>query len=147
MKVLMFGWEFPPHISGGLGTACYGLTKGLANHNVETIFVVPKAYGDEDQSAIRLVNASDIIVDSTEEVYQEFWKKITYLEIGSNLIPYVSPQEFARIAQESQFEGSSLEKKVTAAKFEFTGKYGTDLMAEVSRYALVAAGIAAKMDF
>ncbi|HNV49365.1 MAG: glycosyltransferase family 4 protein [Bacteroidales bacterium] len=147
MKVLMFGWEFPPHISGGLGTACYGLTKGLANHNVETIFVVPKAYGDEDQSAIRLVNASDIIVDSTEEIYQEFWKKITYLEIGSNLIPYVSPQEFARIAQESQFEGSSLEKKVTAAKFEFTGKYGTDLMAEVSRYALVAAGIAAKMDF
>ena len=29
MRVLMFGWEFPPHISGGLGTACYGLTKGL----------------------------------------------------------------------------------------------------------------------
>ena len=28
MKVLMFGWEFPPHILGGLGTASYGLTKG-----------------------------------------------------------------------------------------------------------------------
>lgn len=27
----MFGWEFPPHISGGLGTACFGLTKGLAS--------------------------------------------------------------------------------------------------------------------
>jgi glycogen synthase len=33
MKVLMFGWEFPPHISGGLGTACFGLTKGLAKLN------------------------------------------------------------------------------------------------------------------
>ena len=48
IKVLMFGWEFPPHISGGLGTACYGLTKGLMKHNTEVHFVVPKAYGDED---------------------------------------------------------------------------------------------------
>lgn len=147
MKVLMFGWEFPPHISGGLGTACYGLTKGLANQNIETIFVVPKAYGDEDESAVRLVNASDVLVDSTDETYQEFWKKITYLEIGSNLIPYVSPQEFARIAEENKLEGVDYQKKVTSTKFEFTGKYGTDLMAEVSRYALVAAGIAKKMDF
>ena len=30
MKVLMFGWEFPPQITGGLGTACYGITKSLA---------------------------------------------------------------------------------------------------------------------
>ena len=30
MRVLMFGWEFPPHISGGLGTACYGMTQALA---------------------------------------------------------------------------------------------------------------------
>ncbi len=45
----MFGWEFPPHITGGLGTACYGMTKGLMKHDVEVIFIVPKAYGDEDQ--------------------------------------------------------------------------------------------------
>jgi hypothetical protein len=53
MKVLMFGWEFPPHISGGLGTACFGLTKGMAFNNIEVIFVVPKAFGDEDQRAVR----------------------------------------------------------------------------------------------
>lgn len=111
MKVLMFGWEFPPHISGGLGTACYGMTKGLAKQNQEVIFVVPKAYGDEDQSAVRLVNASDILVDSTDEDFKEFWKKITYLEIGSNLIPYVSPQEFARQVEENKREGVSIEKK------------------------------------
>ena len=60
MRVLMFGWEFPPHIAGGLGTACYGLTRGLARNGVEVIFVVPKAYGDEDQRFIRVVNASDV---------------------------------------------------------------------------------------
>ena len=37
MRVLMFGWEFPPHIAGGLGTACYGLTRGLAKHDVGVI--------------------------------------------------------------------------------------------------------------
>ena len=50
-RVLMFGWEFPPHIAGGLGTACLGLTRGLAKQGVEVLFVMPKASGDEDQSA------------------------------------------------------------------------------------------------
>ncbi len=53
MKVLMFGWEFPPHITGGLGTACYGMTKGLLKQGAEVLFVVPKAYGDEDQRAVQ----------------------------------------------------------------------------------------------
>jgi len=46
MKVLMFGWEFPPHIAGGLGTACDGLTRGLAKQQVEVLFVMPSASGD-----------------------------------------------------------------------------------------------------
>jgi len=29
MRIFMLGWEFPPFISGGLGTACYGLTKAM----------------------------------------------------------------------------------------------------------------------
>ena len=40
MRVLMFGWEFPPHIAGGLGTACYGMTRGLARNGVNVTFVV-----------------------------------------------------------------------------------------------------------
>jgi len=147
MKVLMFGWEFPPHITGGLGTACFGLTRGLANHNTQVIFVVPKAYGDEDQSAVRLVNASDVMVDTTDSDYQEFWKKITYMEIGSNLIPYISPEEFRRYAEENQLEGATLNERVMRTRFTFSGKYGADLLAEVSRYALIAAGLARKADF
>ena len=42
MRVLMFGWEFPPHISGGLGTACEGLTRALARQGVTLCFVVPR---------------------------------------------------------------------------------------------------------
>ena len=51
MKVLMFGWEYPPHILGGLGTASYGITKGLAAQgDVEITFCLPKPWGDEDRS-------------------------------------------------------------------------------------------------
>ena len=60
MRVLMFGWEFPPHISGGLGTACYGMVRGLAHHNVEVLFVMPSASGDEDGSYAKIINASDV---------------------------------------------------------------------------------------
>ena len=58
MKVLMFGWEFPPHILGGLGTASYGLTKGMAlQENMEITFVIPKSHGDEDQSFLKIIGA------------------------------------------------------------------------------------------
>ena len=42
VKVLMFGWEFPPHNSGGLGTACFGLTKAMSALPAEVLFVLPK---------------------------------------------------------------------------------------------------------
>jgi hypothetical protein len=64
MRVLMFGWEFPPHISGGLGTACYGLTKGMSHiEGLEVSFVVPKLWGDEDQSrSLQLLAAENFPV-------------------------------------------------------------------------------------
>ncbi len=147
MKVLMFGWEFPPHISGGLGTACFGLTKGLMKHDVEVLFVVPKAYGDENQEAVRLINASDISIDFKDSKYEEYWRRITYMEIGSNLIPYVGPEEFKRITEASELESLSSEDTILSKNFEFSGKYGTDLMDEVKRYALVASAVAATNDF
>jgi glycosyltransferase involved in cell wall biosynthesis len=147
MKILMFGWEFPPHISGGLGTACFGLTKGLAKHDVEIIFVVPKAHGDESQEAVRLVNASDINVNMKESLYKEYWKRIEYMEIGSSIIPYVSPEEFERIHSQKELDKISQDSNVLADRFEFSGTYGKNLLEEVSRYALVASALAMSKDF
>src|SRR5688572_2252249 len=59
MKVLMFGWEFPPHISGGLGIACFGLTRSLSKEETQILFVIPKARGDETGSAT-IISASDV---------------------------------------------------------------------------------------
>ncbi len=147
MKVLMFGWEFPPHITGGLGTACFGITNGLLKQGVEVLFVVPKAYGDENQKAVRLINASDIIVDSKQSKYQEYWKHIKYMEIGSNIIPYVSPEEFDKIVNGKKSNSKTETNSVLSKHFTFSGKYGKNLMAEISRYALVASAVAASNSF
>jgi glycosyltransferase involved in cell wall biosynthesis len=58
IKVLMLGWEFPPHISGGLGTACHGLTTALAKSQVHVLFVVPRLTGAEENNGARLISAS-----------------------------------------------------------------------------------------
>jgi len=140
----MFGWEFPPHITGGLGTACFGLTKGLAKHNVDMLFVVPKAYGDEDQQAVRLVNASYLTFDLKDEEYKEFWSRIKYMEIGSSIIPYVDPVEFTKVMEDKKKTGEEFTSNVFSKNYKFSGKYGTNLMEEVARYALIGSGIAAK---
>ena len=147
MKVLMFGWEFPPHITGGLGTACYGMTKGLLKQGAQVLFVVPKAYGDEDQQAVRLINASDVLVDLQNTEFRKFAKNFTYLEVGSNLVPYLDPEEFEKITHETKTEFEKRKNSIFGRKYEFSGKYGQNLMEEVSRYALIGGAIAAQHDF
>lgn len=62
MKILMFGWEFPPAISGGLGVACHGLSKGIMQvaSDADITFVLPELRGDEDQSHVRVVGAREL---------------------------------------------------------------------------------------
>jgi len=143
----MFGWEFPPNITGGLGTACYGLTKGLAYHNVDIIFVVPKMFGNEDQSFLKLKNAEEIPVLQKSINYEEFWKYITFLEVGSNLVPYMSPEEFKRQFNKYKLDSTQSHERVFYENFKFSGKYGADLFQEVARYAVISAVIAAKNGF
>ncbi|NLX41692.1 MAG: glycosyltransferase family 4 protein [Bacteroidales bacterium] len=147
MRVLMFGWEFPPHIAGGLGTACYGLTKGLAHHNVEVLFVMPSASGDEDQSAVRIINASDVAVYDTCRNIDEFLGKVDFLRVGSNLRPYIDPVSFAELVTEEQKYQTEEFKGYFKEKYKFSGKYGANLMEEVARYAMVAGAIAQQHEF
>ncbi|HOI31651.1 MAG: glycosyltransferase family 4 protein [Bacteroidales bacterium] len=147
MKVLMFGWEFPPHITGGLGTACFGLTKGLVKHDTDIIFVVPKAYGDESQEAVRLVNASEVTIDLDIDEERTYWDRVQYMEVGSNIIPYVGPEEFSKQTELEKRASENFKSKVFSQKYEFSGKYGLNLMEEVARYALIGSAIATKHDF
>ncbi len=142
MRVLMFGWEFPPHIAGGLGTACYGIVKGLAENGVQTIFVMPSASGDEDGSVATIINASDVPVVSTSSSVDDFVNMVKFMKVGTNMIPYVDPEQFHEMVEaEKRLREESTEKHV-GEKFRFSGKYGSNLMEEVARYAMVGGTIA-----
>jgi len=146
MKVLMFGWEFPPHITGGLGTACFGMTKGLAKNGVEVLFVVPRAFGDEDQTNVRLLNASDVAINIDNETDRRYWERVKYMEIGSNIIPYVGPELYEKMSS-GVVDNFSKTGSVFAQNYTFSGKYGMNLMEEVARYALIGSSLATKYDF
>ena len=84
MKALMFGWEFPPHILGGLGTASYGLTKGMAKQSdMEITFCIPKPWGDEDQSFLRIVGVNNVPI---------VWKDVNMDYVRERLGKLMDPQ-------------------------------------------------------
>jgi glycosyltransferase involved in cell wall biosynthesis len=148
MRVLMFGWEFPPHISGGLGTACYGLTHGLTEcDDVEVVFVVPKAYGDEDQTSIKLIGANDVVVVQKSVSFEDLQKKIDYREVFSEIIPYTSPEEFWNIKNKKYRKNAQFVSVDHQGKIEFSGRYEGNLMEEIRKYALVAGRIACDTSF
>lgn len=145
----MFGWEFPPHIAGGLGTACYGMMRGLARNGVEVVFVMPRAYGDEDQRFVRVVNASDVETIGTRdhEFSEELLEKVSFIHIDSNMLPYISPEEYAAYHDEFVRSGRTHEwTDVWKQRYTFSGKYGANLMEEVARYAMVAAQVAKDLE-
>ena len=151
MKILMFGWEFPPHIAGGLGTACYGLTKALSKFGVEIKFVVPKIFGDEDSSFMDFQSAGDVIIRKNKQFtnYKEFWDKFSYFEVGSHIIPYMYPDDYERLITKITYNKSEEEfrQDVLSNKFFFGGGYEKNLYEEVARYAFIAGLIAMKRDF
>jgi len=138
----MFGWEFPPHITGGLGTACYGMCKGLLAQGVEVIFVAPKLHGDEDASVATMVNASDVEIDLRNTVYKELFKNLTYIQVESGLIPYMGLGQYFEIEKLKQSRTVFDVAAYSRRKYEFSGAYRANLMEEVEHYAMVAVEIA-----
>ncbi len=115
----MFGWEFPPFHSGGLGTACYGLTKGLYNHGVDVTFVVPRLPEVADSEFVKLVAANETA---------------TVIPINSPLQAYMTEEEYTIMMNE--------EYSPTKTK----SMYGGNLFSEVKRYAQKAQQIAEEQE-
>jgi len=82
-----------------------------------------------------------------DEEYKAYWQHIKYLEVGSNIIPYVSPEYFTKIAEKHQKTGEEFKSHVFSRDFEFSGTYEGNLMEEVARYALIASALALKENF
>lgn len=146
MRVLMFGWEFPPHITGGLGTACLGLTKGLLHAAVDVTFVLPKLFGGEGEGRMRMLSADAVSTALRVDEVHRLAASIQMLEIDSYLHPYIGYEDLYTTSSVAG-ETTHVLTHWAQGKQSFSGSYGADLMSEVSRYALVAAALAEKEQF
>jgi len=72
MRILMLGWEFPPFISGGLGTACHGLTRALSRLQAEILFVLPKALGSAGPAA---TDRLDSALSGERPMHSRLWPR------------------------------------------------------------------------
>lgn len=110
----MLGWEFPPYSTGGLGTACYGLTKGLSNQGVDITFVLPTLRDNIQAEFVKLIGANIKIVpvDSpirgymTSEGYQKTFLRSTSSMYGYDLFKevYRFSKRVAEIAMQEDFD-------------------------------------------
>ena len=139
-KVFMLGWEFPPFISGGLGTACYGLTKAMSRMGADITFVLPKAVSSSHSSHITMRSAEGCV--KTEGGVE--FENVHFKTIVSPLKPYVScgtGQGCTTAAQKhsvSYWESGPSEKQQN---------YGGDTYTQVHRYACKAAELGSVEEF
>ncbi len=140
MRVLMLGWEFPPFISGGLGTACYGITKALSHQGAEVVFVLPRIRGENRESHVKLISATDVPLPSG---WMEDIPGVDFRPVDSILKPYLENDEYRAILYGiRQVTGES-----GADKLFLSGDYGADLMMEAFRYGRVVGRVAQEEKF
>lgn len=174
MRVLMLGWEFPPFISGGLGTACYGLTKAMSAQGTDVLFVLPRPVSAPFSTHVNLVSAqpgSNLASPATEFRLDEF-ERVVFRTIDAQIS---SPYQTSRQYQEAVVEKATRKVpavdvgagKTTVARPESAaavpaapptqptgpapirapGQYAGDLYSEIHRYAALAAEVARNEQF
>ncbi|MHC4551498.1 MAG: glycosyltransferase [Planctomycetota bacterium] len=168
MKVFMLGWEFPPYISGGLGTACHGLTKAMDELGIEVKFVLPKSMDEDVSRHVKILTPSQCQQpepgDSIREVERtEDLKHTTFEEIPTLLQPYITPefyqQKIENIVQQRTVDYikeaggeeavQQWHEMIANIPTEPAGEdhYGGDMYSEVHRYAASAVRLAIQESF
>jgi glycosyltransferase involved in cell wall biosynthesis len=170
MRVFMLGWEFPPFISGGLGTACYGLTKAMSGLGTDIMFVLPRPVSTPFSTHVRLVSpraGSPLASPSTEFRLDEF-EHVTFRTVDAQLTnPYQSASQYTPKADEAEKQAiksrglkatvvesgpltPAAPPKPSGAIPSFIGAgvaagnspYAGDMFSEIQRYAALAGEIA-----
>ena len=158
MRVLMLGWEFPPFISGGLGTACYGLTKAMSALGTDVTFVLPRPVASPFSSHVRLLaaqpEAAEQVPPATELHLDEF-AHVTFRTVNAALNPYQTAVEFQELFEvqrateelSGRSRGDNGTTAFNAPAITAPANYAGDLFAEVQRYSGLAVEIAADAEF
>ena len=107
MKVLMYGWEFPPNINGGLGVACYEIVRALLKKSIHIDLILPKA------------KPMRVAKNTIEQTETQGNPDLTIQFVDSMLQPYMDEKKYRQLIV-NQIDSDS---------------YGYDLFSEVERYA------------
>ncbi len=138
MKVLMFGWEFPPHILGGLGTASYGLTKGLSvQQDMEITFCIPKPWGDEDQSFMKIIGMNSVPI---------VWRDPSWEYVQERVGSYMDPQLYFDLRSHIYADFNYMHVNDLGC-MEFSGRYPDNLHEEINNYSVVAGVVARQQQY
>ena len=147
MKIFMLGWEFPPFISGGLGTACYGLTKAMDQLGMKVTFVLPKMVDSKYATHVKLLTPSS---HGSEAHFQtNELKNVKFRTLDSTLQPYSTPESYQRRIEEILRQKQSLfgGENGLSSRSMSSSDYGYDMYTEVHRYAAIATELAQYEEF
>jgi|Laugrespbdmm15sd_2_1035082.scaffolds.fasta_scaffold04421_3 glycogen(starch) synthase len=156
LKVLMLGWEFPPVINGGLGVACFGLSKAMTGL-VDLSLIIPKTAAGFVVENLELIGLNQLTIEqfknqgasTTNTNTYDVFKEVTFVE--ADFAPYKNYASKTDVTCESTEVISSKNPEVTQddiLSFESVGDiYGTDIWDKIQRYAKVVSKIAQNKDF
>ena len=134
----MFGWEFPPHILGGLGTASYGLTEGMSKcGNMDITFVIPRPWGDEDKSFANIIGAGQVPVA---------WRDVSREYVEERIGNLMNPDLYFRL-RDHIYADFNYMKTNDLGCIEFSGRYPDNLLEEINNYSITAGVLARTLDF
>ncbi len=123
-KILMFGWEYEPYFTGGLGVVTKSIIKSLHSLGHDIVFVLPRIPIDIQEKFGRIVNAGNFkLTTSDSEIF-------TSIEIPSVLNPYYKnvfgllDDVFIEESFSNEIYGRNLQKEIEiySKKAEFISK-------------------------
>ncbi|MBN1175851.1 glycosyltransferase family 4 protein [Candidatus Woesearchaeota archaeon] len=142
MKVLMFGWEFPPYFAGGVGMVCYELVKHLAAKNVGIDYVMPYMPDDLSSNLANLIDVSRLVSETELKKYN-----LTFSRVPSLMAAYQTLEEYEqtlRTLTEQQPETITSRRRENDSTKKM---YGENLLEEIDLFAKRVAAMIEKGAF
>ena len=138
MKVLMFGWEYPPHVYGGLATANFGISEGLhAQGDVDITLCLPKPWGDEDHTFAHIVAMNCVPIA---------WRDVNYDYVKQRIGNLMSPEEYYHFRDHIYADFNYMNVNDLGC-MDFAGGYPANLHDEINNYSIIAGVVARSEEF
>jgi glycogen(starch) synthase len=134
MRILMLGWEFPPYISGGLGTACLGLTGALMRRKARVLFVLPRAIGTGEDTEIEDEQREYADTDALRVAAIPSELTSPYPAFTTNRPPETAEKVPSRTKRRGGQQADQPEASVRVVGVGSGDGYDGDLVAKIRRY-------------